>query len=194
MSELTGGKTGYCKIEDQSTYLNLSTISLNADTQYTYYLHKDLKIPWKVESPFFRKVSWLIDNNISEKLLIPAGKTLKVSIRIGNKNMNCNGKVYFGRLYYNEDEKYLYVTQSRKEFFIGDPDFTGIYPKNGISLSLQSRPENIQLKQWIRGRCLSRSANIFVYMPEDVVEYILSYLYSYWLVPNFVHVSDDLFA
>ena len=35
-----------CYIENQFTYMSLSTISLNADTLYTYYLYKDLKIPW----------------------------------------------------------------------------------------------------------------------------------------------------
>jgi hypothetical protein len=66
------------------------------------------------------------------------------------------------------------------------------YPKNGISLTLRSKPENIQLKKWIRGRCLSRSTNIFDHIPEDVVEYTLEFLYSYWLVPNFVHFSERL--
>ena len=194
MSELTGGNTGFCVIEDQSSYLNLSTISLNTDTQYTYYLHQDLHIPWKIDNTFLRNITWSKQNDIPDLLLQPAGKTLKVSIIIGTKKMKCDGKVYFGRLYCLSDKDFWQVTQSRKEFFIGDPNFTGIYPKNGISLSLQSRPENIQLKQWIRGRCLSRSANIFDYIPQDVVNYILDFLYSYWLVPNFVHVSDDLFA
>lgn len=194
MSELTGGNTGYCSIENQFTYMSLSTISLNADTLYTYYLYKDLKIPWKVESNFTKMFTWLKNENLPQELLQPAGKALNVNIVVGNKKMICDGKVYFGRLYYSSDDDYIHVIQSKKEFFMGNPDFTGIFPKNGISLTLRSKPENIRLKKWIRGKCLSRSLNIFDTIPKDVLDYILSYLFSYWLVPNFVHVSDELFS
>jgi hypothetical protein len=124
--------------------------------------------------------------------LQPAGKNLPTTIQIGQNSIQTDGKVYFGRLHCVSDNNYWQVTQTRKEFFIGDPHDLGIYPKNGITLTLRSKPENIQLKKWIREKCLSRSANIFDIIPEDVVEYILHFLYSYWLVPSFVHLTKNI--
>jgi hypothetical protein len=126
MSELSGGDTGYCSIDGQFSYLNLTTIVLNADTQFTYYLHKDMQIPWKVEKSFSRNISWLKSEEIPDSLLQPAGKILKTKVQIGTNNVVSNGQVYFGRLHCISDGNYWQITQSKKEFFIGDPNFTGI--------------------------------------------------------------------